>query len=374
MPHLETRQNGVGSEGSPAVFGTTSDDATPTVGAVEEILVKSSVARPSGVLDALQQQYPRRSWKLLKRKESWQSAAVAVVSAEGTRIAENAEEWLKREAPTDRARYMLANTIAKDGTALSRKERQAAYAIGLDPQDPLNFVQVKFFRETELLCSADKLEPLSWSRDIESLPWGNALRSAPVLVSGDQDIVHSLRWLELCKATNVMERQRQLRRLEEIVVQQRLPSGEKSQPVPLLQHDPKIADVTKRPCREERWFNDWRRSSAGELPMGEHWILDTHDFTDKEGVRHVGFIPRAVVWPATISPTRKSPKPLMDDLARLDDRTKCRFGWYFHMVYGNRVSHHAAEIVIAGIRRGAISLPTRDQAILMDWAADPYRF
>lgn len=99
MPHLETRQNGVGSEGSPAVFGTTSDDATPTVGAVEEILVKSSVARPSGVLDALQQQYPRRSWKLLKRKESWQSAAVAVVSAEGTRIAENAEEWLKREAP-----------------------------------------------------------------------------------------------------------------------------------------------------------------------------------------------------------------------------------------------------------------------------------
>ncbi len=66
------------------------------------------------------------------------------------------------------------------------------------------------------------------------------------------------------------------------------------------------------PGREEWWFLDWQDSSAGVLPLGRHWFLETHDYVD-DGIRNIGFVPRPIIWPRqTIQAKRKPAARLME--------------------------------------------------------------
>lgn len=356
--------------------GCLADSELPLFEVVEEIVANSRPTRPADVVLALQQRYPARSWQLVKSQELWRTVGSAE-AADGKLIAADANAWLKQEGHSSCARDALAATIQRDGIVFCRKEILLRYAIGIDPAHPMDFVQIRFFVETKLLCSLQNIEPWHLGKESDSylFPWDEAQKLAPSLTTSSENIVHSLRWLERCKAAHKIKCEHEFRRLQGLVVRRHLPSGGLSPPVPLLEYEPELATCADRLSREERWFNDWARSSAGKLPMGEHWYLDPHDHTDKEGLRHIGFIPRAVVWPRNkVKAKGKSPARLMDELARFDHRVRHSFGWFFHMAYGNRVSDAVGETIAEGIRQGEIHLPASDEAILMAWIADPYRF
>ena len=64
----------------------------------------------------------------------------------------------------------------------------------------------------------------------------------------------------------------------------------------------------------------------------------------------------------------------MERLDRFDRAVKHRFGWFFYMVHGNLIEAPVATIVADAIRNGQIHLTLRDEAVLMAWADEPYRF
>lgn len=351
-------------------------DAAPDVAEVYEILSQCEPHRLGGVEAVLQQRYPSRSWRLA-RNRGVRKSAVSVKSAAGTQIAVDADVWLKQEIVTSVDSEVMAARLKKGNILFARSEGQVVYAIGTDLVDPLNFVQIRFFVEIEILLPGQVLDAwhLSEYGRSESFPWNEARRSRPTLMSDPNGIVHSLRWLDRCKTSHKIKCQKEMTRLQGTVVQRHLRSGGLGAPVPLLEFEPGLAKHINRPSREERWFGDWISSGAGKLPMGQHSLLETHDHTDKDGTRHVGFIPRALAWPANkISAKCRSPSQLMDRLGAFNCRLQHPFGWYFHMVYGNRVPVVVGRTVAEGISRGQIRLPEWDKAVLMAWIADPYSF
>lgn len=351
-------------------------DALPSEAEVSAIMFHSKPHRLGAVETVLQQRYPSRSWRLTKIREVRKSR-ISVGLADDTQIALDADAWIKQQANESSNRDAVAEVLRRDNIIFSRSENQIVYVIGTDPVAPLDFIQIRFCVETKLSLPAVALEPwhLCEYGGSESFPWKEAKRSGPSLQSEPKGVVHSLPWLEHCNAAHKIKCQQEMTRLKGTFVQQHLRSGGLGAPVPLLEFEPGLAQHINRPSHEERWFSDWISSSAGSLPMGQHWFLETHDHTDKEGTRHVGFIPRALAWPANkVSAKGKSRFQLMDRLTRFDLCVQHPFGWYFHMVYGNRVPVYVGEIVAEGIKRGQICLPKCDEAVLMAWIANPYRF
>lgn len=351
-------------------------DTLPSEADVSAILCHSKPHRLGAVQAVLQQRYQSRSWRLTKTGEVRKSG-VSVHLADGTQIAPDADAWIKQQANESSNRDAVAEVLRRDNIIFSRLENQIVYAIGTNPVAPLDFVQIRFSVETKLSLPALALDQWHFCEygGSESFPWKEARRAGPSLQSESKGVVHSLPWLVHCNAAHKIKCQQEMTRLKGTVVQRQLRSGGLGERVPLLEFEPGLAQQINRASREERWFSDWISSSAGSRPMGQHWFLETHDHTDKEGTRHVGFIPRALAWPANkVSAKGKSSFQLMDRLTRFNWRVQHPFGWYFHMVYGNRVPVYVGEIVAEGITHGQIHLPKCDEAVLMAWIANPYRF
>lgn len=140
----------------------------------------------------------------------------------------------------------------------------------------------------------------------------------------------------------------------------------------------RVADLLASPDagpRLVRFFDDWDRSSAGEEPLCEHWVLGIREYRDSDGDDHLSARPIAI-------PTGEIPVLADDEIARgaklanrihtFDRAVGYPFAWYFHMLTNPKVSHQLAEAV-HGDQMGAYDyLPPKDLKVLRDWYDAPY--
>lgn len=314
--------------------------------------------------------FPQWSWLIKRDNAEWCSRA-SVINRAGAIIADDADVWfrIQKQASVDG----LLDLINQSDLHLNRQEGGYLYAIGVDPESRLDFVQARIHVQSEVTSPLRGLDrwKLRWMPGEHN--WHDATRSAPVYRCDRGDVINSLEWLERCKDANVPRRLAELKRFSGSVVRQSYDNGE-VRVVPFFERFPELASWGERKSREERWFRDWSVSSAGQYPMGRHWYLETHDYTDEDGP-NVGFIPQFVIAPRQhVSAKSLSVNKLMDRLQKFDVAVKVQFGWFFYMVHGNRISADVGHAIAKAVRLGQVDLPINDQAVLMDWDEDPYCF
>lgn len=128
--------------------------------------------------------------------------------------------------------------------------------------------------------------------------------------------------------------------------------------------------------KHRRFFEDWRRSSAGQARLCDHWVFDMRDATDPSGKRTLSLIP---LWTfdrplAKVDAHKGSDYEFYGRLQKLERRVGVTFGWFFYAVHGNRVESDSVVRVIRAAEAGTILLPECDYQVLKDWEAEPYGF
>lgn len=127
----------------------------------------------------------------------------------------------------------------------------------------------------------------------------------------------------------------------------------------------------------QRFIDDWNRSSAGlQHRMSDYWIIRPSQHTGRYGER---------VLNAEIASTRQTTLPnlqeysgkkgstLAGELNRFDRQAGYPLAWFFCMLKGGQVSADYAEAAFRDIAGEYAYLPKRDEAVLRDWIASPYR-
>jgi hypothetical protein len=372
---------GFEQESNVVPFNIVADDANgpqslPDVADVQALLSATRTNRAWSAVKRLQKQYTGRDWLMVKTSDVW-TTLVSVHAPDGTLVVADADKWIERQSLSRSAvERLIAESKEKDWR-FKKTEMIIHMIIGTVTSDPLDFVQFRFSLDTDLVCPVRDID--SWHvAELAgglSSKWETAARSLPAFVAHPDGMLHTPRWRKKCESSWTLQRENQLHRLQHIVTRLHRENGELGPPVPYLERHPLPEDWLDEPAREQRWFWDWQRSSAGAVPMGRHWWLDPKDYVDEHNVRIRNFIPRPIVWPkAKIEAKRKTCFRLMDELAQFDRKVGHPFAWFFHMAYGNRVSDVVGETIADGIRHGEIHLPRRDEAVLMDWIARPYCF
>jgi hypothetical protein len=343
---------------------------------ISSIISKTSPLQPIHVMKReIAKAFPTLKWHIKKTEEEWYSAVASVVSADGELIAANAKEWFAEQIRASGSDRLISRIRAED-LRLARTEGGAMYAMGVDLKDPLNFCQVRIQPQTRAIFSLGNIRAthLEYAPDGYPFDWTNAERPAVEYVCNAKDAINSLRWLERCKLSESEHREFRYAELGKLTLTQYFLDGRPDEVTPFFEAHPEMLGWNKRPGREERWFADWKVSSAGNEPMGLHWYLDTKKYTE-DGIEIVGFIPQGILWPKKLVRTRGlSPSQLLEKLRRFDRIVKCEFGWFFYMIHGNRITDEAGKMIAAGVRAGKLHLEQRDAAVLLAWADDPYCF
>jgi hypothetical protein len=129
-----------------------------------------------------------------------------------------------------------------------------------------------------------------------------------------------------------------------------------------------------------RFFQDWKESSASAWRLCDHWRLELHDYTEKDGKRHMSITPQ---WANSspgldlpeISPDYEaSPYGVMESLIQFDELLGVKSGWYFYALHGNRITGSAISVVARGVKEGKIRLPERDEKVVLRWDESSYGF
>jgi len=290
-------------------------------------------------------------------------------------IAQNAKEWFADQSRTIGSHGVIS-TIAADDLRLARHEGGAIYVMGVNPKSALNFFQLRIQPQTTAICLLANIRAndLDYAPDGYPFDWGRAERSAPVYICNADDGINSLRWLERCKISESRYREFRYAEMGKLTLTQYFLDGRPDEVTPFFEAHPEMVGWNKRPGREERWFADWKASSAGNNPMGLHWYLDTNEYAE-DGIQRVGFVPQGLNWPKRVIRTRGlSPSQLLEKLTRFDRIVKCQFGWYFYMIHGNRITYEVGKLIAAAVRAGKLHLEPRDAAVLLAWDDDPYNF
>ncbi len=134
------------------------------------------------------------------------------------------------------------------------------------------------------------------------------------------------------------------------------------------------------PWSGQRMFDDWRDSSAGRGGhlISDHWVFNTSDHTERDGIRHMQFVP---MWagPALTAVEQMLDRPdtfseLREYLEDIDHQMECPFAWYFFALHGNRLGGWAMEMVIEAVEAGRHELAEHDYRVLKRWQAANYSF
>ena len=269
--------------------------------------------------------------------------------------------------------------MSEQDVRFKKTEKIIHQIVGTIGTDPVDFMQFRLSFDTDVVCPVRDVN--SWYipelAGGLSTKWELAARTSPTFVAHDDGMLNSAEWRERCDDSWKQQRESELQRLERIVTRRQLEStswgrlfltSKKSHPLPEGWLD--------EPAKEERWFRDWQRSSAGNSNMGRHWWLDPRDFIDDHGTRVIGFIPRRpIAWPkAKIKAKRKTCVRLMDELARTRPSRWTPIRVVFP--YGLRQSRFRLRrrTIADGIRHGDVHLTASDETVLLDWVERPYGF
>jgi hypothetical protein len=326
---------------------------------------------------ALTKAFPTWSWQIKNTDSYWYSCALAIISPDGSLVAADATAWLHEQIALHGSGRVLDRIKTEDVRFARTGGDTGFYALGYKPDEPLDFVQIYFRPTSRMVYSFPTIQPLHLERSPDRWDsyWTLTERSPPVYSCEATDIIGSLAWLDKCKAAQRESGERDLALMQAKVVTRTYLDGSHSVTVPFLEAFPLPGGRRQAPAKEERFFADWRASSAGTHPLGRFWFLATFDYVDRDGLREVGFIPQAVVWPRkTVEAKRKSVWRLMDELQRFDRTVGHPFAWYFYMLHGNRISRDVGEAIAHAVRRGDLHLNPNEEAVLLAWADEPYGF
>lgn len=126
----------------------------------------------------------------------------------------------------------------------------------------------------------------------------------------------------------------------------------------------------------KKFVDDWNRSSAGKHRFSSDWIIRPYQHTGRYGEQIIN---------AEIINIQSHPLPHLEDLVgkqgnnlnnlltRFDRQAGYPFAWFFYMVKGSLVSPYNGEAVYRDITGDFAYLPQRDETVLRDWIASPYK-
>lgn len=127
----------------------------------------------------------------------------------------------------------------------------------------------------------------------------------------------------------------------------------------------------------QRFMEDWNRSSAGQqYQLSDYWIIKPYLHTGRFGepIINVELINiQKTALPDLETLTNKKGQTLGSMLNRFDRQAGYPFAWFFYMLTGDLVSTHSAEAVFRDLVNDCTYLPKRDEAVLRDWIASPYK-
>jgi hypothetical protein len=349
----------------------------PEYTAVREVLSDINPVNHEHLRRAFREAWPAKLWQFKATGGEWNSHLVEVIGPNGATIATDAKAWLAEQNATIGSEKLI-DRIKNEELRFGRNEGTEIYALGFGFDSRLDFLQICIRVQCRAICSLQNVQVQSLQmepNDKSHFNWDRAERDPAFYVCGTEDIIFSLDWLERCKESNRQHRLREDAWFETQVVTRFSSDGLSQTRLPFLEAHPEARAAGKIYSREERWFNDWKKSSAGVYAMGQFWYLETSDYVDGNGFRHTGFIPQAVIWPrSTVSAKLLSTRSLMERLMRFDRKVKCPFGWYFYMVHGNRIGWAEGKAVARAVRQGQIRLESRDEGVLLAWDDNPYSF
>lgn len=308
-----------------------------------------------------------------------------VLAADGTLVHDDHEKWLRLQLDADGGNAAATRTRLRAGNYQLTRCALTTLFIVHDRHGPseTDFVQIEVEVEDEWVeCRLFKAR--SWLRDEDM----RDLRDLLDECEGDtlqDDARRRLRPAAYCLG-RVIDVAAFVDEIDAVEAQHRVALRKRRVLVTdmatheerLMSHDELSPGWDRHPSKVRRLFEDWRQSSAGRsgARLCEQWVVQTGDYTDKDGERWLSLIP---AWTfnqalAKVTGDQGSVYELFGKLEKLDRRVRVPFSWYFYMLHGNKVDDAAARRILKGAEDGLIVLPEHDYQVLAAWETQRYGF
>ncbi len=315
-------------------------------------------------------------------RDEFSERPARVIDADGREIADDYCAWIDEQLDAHGGSVqdlLLAHQDA--GYQLVEAQPLLHYFVHDRGGDPDNFVQLEVWEEQEFverevfprdtfwgLPTADELRDGRCSVPIE----GVERRTLGAPRYRLQAVIDMQQFAALAEATYRARRQRDGDR--RFVETNRETGAER-----VISMRDLSPGYDRQQWRGRRFFDDWAASSAGRA--GERacvrWVFQTQDYTDKEGVRWLDFVP---AWTHTrkLAELKNTGKldvySLYGKLTQFDQRIGHRFAWFFYGVHGNLILSGQMARVLEAAEAGLIMLHEIDYQVLRRWGDDPYGF
>jgi hypothetical protein len=310
----------------------------------------------------------------------WRGEGRTAIDAGGGRIGDH-DVWVKSElAELDGDLTAFWSRHRDSGMKFSEWRGATVFAFAPTGPGVADFVQLSLGREIEVLAgpvvdpsyrpwNAGSLIEPSW---VERRPDSSApVLTGPVYrLTRRGGLVHMRSFLAACQRLDREQREAQRPEIEARVIRKVGPDCARQ--TPFLNLNPDWFGFVPR---ENRFFADWERSSAGVQRIFEHWSFDIKDF-EEHGRRHLGFIPRPRKTPTErlLVEETSSVHRLMERIEAIDTEIGLPFAWFFLMTHGQWVDPDVGDAIADGLRAGRVRLPDHDVAVLLDWSQRRYLF
>lgn len=310
----------------------------------------------------------------------WRGDARTVIGADGTRLGDH-EEWVTAElAALGGDLDAFWNRHRDNGLVFAEWRGAAVFAFAQTGPGVADFIQLSLGREIEMLAgtvvepdyrpfSADRLLDPDWVKR-ESQTDAPVLAGPVYRLRRRSSLVHMRSFLAICQRLKREHREGQRPQIEARTIREVGPGYDRE--TPFLELNPGwFAFVS----RENRFFDDWQRSSAADARVFEHWAFDIKDYEER-GRRHLSFIPRPLKTPSErlLAGEDVSVHSLMERIEAIDSEVGLPFAWFFMMTHGHWVDPDVGKAIAEGLRAERVRLPVRDAAVLLDWASNRYLF
>jgi hypothetical protein len=138
----------------------------------------------------------------------------------------------------------------------------------------------------------------------------------------------------------------------------------------------RMAEDSEYELSIQRWFSDWKHSSAGEkTPFCRQWVLGLREYIDGYGEPRWEAKPISTfggeIHELDPDDTMRGSK-LANAIHSFDRQLDYPMAWYFFMLSRKKVSPRIAEAIHNDMQGTYAYLSPRDLKVLNDWMAAPY--
>lgn len=278
---------------------------------------------------------PDLQFRLALTRSGWCRPG-GIVDAEHARVAENVRLWVERESAA--GLDSLITRYAGRGYRVTRLQGRTHFLVAATGPAPEDFIQLEI-EELQEVLDRSLVDPHWQPEDLEEFldPFDYPrLEAEPI---GPPRFV--------------------FRRMSSIaeLIRERVELSFERAPI-------------------QRFFRDWRDSSAGEATrFCDHWVLALRETPDSEGGTYTSAKP-VPTDPQLAAPAKPHDQVRGTELSKrihaLDQQTGYPFAWYFSMLCSRRVPFDVAEAVFEDLNHGFDYLAERDARVLRRWIGDRY--